>query len=85
VKNALPLGALAFGMAVIVFSTAPRAAECMSNDPGSTCYRPQIAYQPQPAAVPHFVPLQRAPDRYPGPALQSENGGADGSGGGGDQ
>jgi hypothetical protein len=82
VKNTLPLSAVAFGMAVIVFSTAPRAAECTANDPGSTCYRPQIAYQPQPA-TPHFVPAQPAPDRYPGPALQSDNGG--GSSGGGDQ
>jgi hypothetical protein len=39
-----------------------------------------VAYQPQ-AATPHFVPMQPAPNRYPGPALQSENGGSDRSAG----
>ena len=81
-KNTLSLSAVAFGMAMILFSVGPRAAECTSNDLDSACYRTQMAAQPQPA-TPHFVPQQPAPDRYPGPALQSENGGADGAGGGG--
>ena len=73
--------AVAFGLTAVVFSATPRAEECAPNNLGLTCSAPQIAYQSA-APTPHFVPLRPAPDRYPGPALQSENGGSDSSGGG---
>ena len=80
-KKTLPIAVAAFAMTAVVFSTAPRAADCTPNNLGSTCSVPQVAYQQSPA--PQAVQGQPAPDRYPGPALQSNNGGSDGSGGGG--
>ena len=88
-KNTILFGALGLGMTVIAFSAPSGAAECMPNDSRSACYPSQLASQ-YPSQFPSQIQMDTravppwrvpAPDRYPGPSLNTNNGGADGTGG----
>jgi hypothetical protein len=85
-KKALVLGAAAYAVAAIAFTTAPYAAQCIENGVIVSCPPDaKLSFQQQ-AAAPNSVqpPLQLEPNqtrpseidpgRYPGPSLTSEGG-----------